>query len=566
MRPDFIRQIDNQNKRPLFLFLFLLIWLTINLIQSAFTELAHDEAYYWMYSRNLAWGYFDHPPLIAVLIKFGYALFSNELGVRLLTSLMGTLTIFIIYCLIDTQGKSLFLFILLICPIILVHTHVGGFLAIPDIPVLFFASLFLLTYKHYLEKDSYLLAITLSILGALMLYSKYHGILLLFFTLVANLKIIRRLSFWIVPVLTAFLLVPHLIWQIKHGFPTFEYHLFSRSSTYTIEHTINFLYSQLLVAGPLVSIIVISKAFGYKARSSFEKVLKTNLVGIFIFFFLTSFRGHVEAHWTAIAYIPMVVLAFHAIQNSSGAIKWLKRLFFPSIILFFIIRLLLIFNILNSNISTLRELHNWDKWSSQIDSLAQGRKVVFVNSFQRPAKYSFYRHGKFAHTLNNIYYRKNQYDIWPFEDSVQHQPVILLQSIGARDSIMTANGERYRYQYVDDFRSYYNLKIFPAKTNLSASPRDTINMRVTLFNPRNESIIFQPGDRIVICYHNGKKYLKAIRVFNLNKQKIKEKGSLGINLNIPLPSYAGKYDLYISIATTNQFPAMNCQPIKVIVE
>jgi hypothetical protein len=80
------RKVDNQEKRPLFLFLLLLIWLAINLLQSAFTELAHDEAYYWMYSRNLAWGYFDHPPFIAILIKLGYALIPEEIGVRLLPS------------------------------------------------------------------------------------------------------------------------------------------------------------------------------------------------------------------------------------------------------------------------------------------------------------------------------------------------------------------------------------------------------------------------------------------------------------------------------------------------
>lgn len=566
MHLEFIDQIDKKNNRSLYLFIFLLIWLVINFLQSAFTELAHDEAYYWMYSRYLAWGYFDHPPLIAILIKAGYSLFPNEFGVRMLTSLMGTLTIFIVYCLIDIQKKSLSLFILTTCPVILVHTHVGGFLAIPDIPVLFFASLFLLIYKYYQEKDSYLLAILLSFIAALMLYSKYHGVLLLFFTLVANIKIVRRPSFWIIPFLTALLLLPHLMWQIKNGFPTFEYHLFSRSSPYKIGHTINFIYSQLLVAGPLVAVIILYKAFGYKTKSVFDRVLKVNLVGVFLFFFLSSFKGHVEAHWTAIAYLPMLVLAYKGLQNSPGAVLWLKRLFIPSILLFFVIRLLLVFNLLNSNIGTLKELHNWDKWTNQIDSLAQGRKVVFVNSFQRPAKYTFYTKGKFAHSLNNINYRKNQYDIWPFEDSLQHQSVLLLHSRNADDSLLTIVGERYRYQYVNDFTSYYNVKIIPDRMTLVSGPKDTIAMGVTLFNPRSEGIAFQPDDRIVLSYYNGKKFLKPIRVFNLNKQKIESQHSLRIQLDIPLPPLAGNYDMYVSIVTYNQYPALNCPPISVTIK
>ena len=34
----------------------LFIWWLINLLQAAFTELAHDEAYYFMFSQQLATG------------------------------------------------------------------------------------------------------------------------------------------------------------------------------------------------------------------------------------------------------------------------------------------------------------------------------------------------------------------------------------------------------------------------------------------------------------------------------------------------------------------------------
>jgi hypothetical protein len=557
------RKVDNQEKRPLFLFLLLLIWLAINLLQSAFTELAHDEAYYWMYSRNLAWGYFDHPPFIAILIKLGYALIPEEIGVRLLPSLLGTLTIFVIYCLIDTPGKKLSLFILLIFPVILMHAHVAGFLAIPDIPVIFFSSLFLLTYKYYLEKDSYPLALLLSLIASLMLYSKYHGILLIFFTIFANVKIMKRASFWFIPGLTALMLLPHLFWQINNGYPTFVYHLFSRSSAYKPEHTINFLYSQILIAGPLVAVIILYQAFFYKPISVFDRVLKINLFGIFAFFFLSSFKGHVEAHWTAIAYIPMMVLAYKGAHKSEGAVKWLTFLFLPSLIIFFIIRILLAFNIISSNVSTLKEVHGWDKWTSQIDSLAQGRDVVFVNSFQRAAKYSFYSGGKIAHTLNNIYYRKNQYDIWPYEDSLQHKQVLLLHSRNASDSIMTAVGEQYKYKYFDDFKSYYNIKIIPDSTQLNSHAKDIRQLKVTLSNPRNDSIVFQTGDRIVIAFHNGKEFLRLLKVYNLDKDKISRHSTMNLTLYIPMPSDEGNYDMFISIATLYQYPALNSIPVKV---
>ena len=55
-------------KNPTYQFLlFLGLFFVINLLQSTYTGLLEDEAYYWVWSENLAWGYFDHPPMVAFL-------------------------------------------------------------------------------------------------------------------------------------------------------------------------------------------------------------------------------------------------------------------------------------------------------------------------------------------------------------------------------------------------------------------------------------------------------------------------------------------------------------------
>lgn len=52
--------------------------------------LAADEAYYWIWSRHLALGYFDHPPMVAVLIRASTAVFGDgEFGIRWLSVLLG---------------------------------------------------------------------------------------------------------------------------------------------------------------------------------------------------------------------------------------------------------------------------------------------------------------------------------------------------------------------------------------------------------------------------------------------------------------------------------------------
>ena len=49
----------------------------------AATPLSFDEAYYWLWSKHLAAGYLDHPPLIAFLIRGGTTIFGDtSTGVR----------------------------------------------------------------------------------------------------------------------------------------------------------------------------------------------------------------------------------------------------------------------------------------------------------------------------------------------------------------------------------------------------------------------------------------------------------------------------------------------------
>ncbi|HZQ39979.1 MAG TPA: glycosyltransferase family 39 protein, partial [Rhizomicrobium sp.] len=58
--------------------------IVLRLVMAALLPLSADEAYYWLWSRHLAAGYYDHPPAIALVIRFGTLLLGDsELGVRL---------------------------------------------------------------------------------------------------------------------------------------------------------------------------------------------------------------------------------------------------------------------------------------------------------------------------------------------------------------------------------------------------------------------------------------------------------------------------------------------------
>src|ERR1700688_1453950 len=62
-------------------------------------ELGNDEVYYQTYAQHLQWNYFDHPPMVALLIRLSTfnLLFQHEIFIRLgsmLGAAAGTILIF----------------------------------------------------------------------------------------------------------------------------------------------------------------------------------------------------------------------------------------------------------------------------------------------------------------------------------------------------------------------------------------------------------------------------------------------------------------------------------------
>src|SRR3982750_1824324 len=78
--------------------LTVLALVALRLVAAAFTPITFDEAYYWMWSQNLAGGYYDHPPMVAYVIRAGTLIAGDpELGVRLVSILLALPMSYAIY-------------------------------------------------------------------------------------------------------------------------------------------------------------------------------------------------------------------------------------------------------------------------------------------------------------------------------------------------------------------------------------------------------------------------------------------------------------------------------------
>jgi hypothetical protein len=394
--------------------LFYIGWFIISIVQATNTELFDDEAYYWVYSRFIDWGYFDHPPMIAALVKAGYAIFHNELGVRIFIILLNTATIFFVQQLTYRKDDRLFYAVALS----IAAAQIGGILAVPDTPLLFFVVLFLWLYQRFLQKTNLASALLLGFCMACMLYSKYHGVLVIGLVLLSNMKLLANKYTYIAGAVCLLLFVPHLYWQYQHNFPSIQYHLFERNASgYRFAFTTEYLIGQIAFAGPIIGWFLLWAAFRYRPVSYLERAMQYSLVGIYIIFLLSTYKGRVEANWTAAAFIPLMVLSHRYLVQHYQWQKWLYRSLPLTLLVVLAIRLYLMWWFPPVSWIKRNEFHGNRTWTTEMHQQAGKLPVVFIDTYQRASKYWFYT-GFPAFSMNSAYYRRNNFNMWPVEDSL----------------------------------------------------------------------------------------------------------------------------------------------------
>ena len=477
-------------------------WLIINIIQALFTNLHADEAYYWMYSKHLAWGYFDHPPMTAILIYLGDSIMHNELGVRLLVILLSTITMAMIMNELNEKNDIFFLG-LFILSFPLVHTHIGGFLALPDTPLVFFTLLFFLLYKRFLEKPDLKGALLLAVVAAAMIYSKYHAFLALGFIVLSNLKLLKNKYFWVTVVVTIILLIPHVLWQIDNHFPTLKYHLSDRTKPVRFWTVQNNITSQLLVAGPLSCIIIFFSLTRFKInKDPFRRALIFSILGFYIFFFIMSFKNRIEAHYTT-AITPLLMIATYPVISGNPALKkWFKRLALPIVIFFFLFRFYLSADFLPNYGEIKISFYNHKATTAQIKEMAAGKKVASFNNFDFPGTYEFYTGDPVIH-LAAPGYRYCQYDLWDEENAGEGKSLftIIPDRMDTTDLIQLKNGKRVKTIVIPEFQSLKELSLEYSDASLMY---DILTMKIELINKADHIIRFKHPSMPLIGFAHPK--------------------------------------------------------------
>ncbi len=297
-------------------------------------DLAGDEAYYWDWSRQLDWGYFSKPPMVAWII----ALFCRTIGsspavVRLPAVLLGTVSALMLFLLARRMYDSRTAFWAVAAAMASPGASALGCIMTIDAPLICFWSLALYMFWAGLEKreggsrEWYALAAAIG-LGLLSKQVMAAFIVLIFvFAAVsrADRYLLKSRRPYLFSLLGFAALIPPILWNAFHGWITFHHTAghFDASLSNFIATSTEFIGGQIGIVSPLTWVLfaLLSALLLFHFKSLDRRVLYllcfsfVPLLGVAVL----SLRQRIQPNWPAMVYpAGMILLAAWGCGNISA--------------------------------------------------------------------------------------------------------------------------------------------------------------------------------------------------------------------------------------------------------
>jgi 4-amino-4-deoxy-L-arabinose transferase-like glycosyltransferase len=283
-----------------------------------------DEAQYWYYGQNLAWGYYSKPPMLPFIIRLGTEIFGDTpFGVRFFIPILHFLNAILIYKTTQILFKDNNIsFWSSVTYSLLPAVSLSACLATTD-PVMMFGwclALYCFVKIAFEQVNLFFYVILQGFAIAFGLLGKYTMIAYIGSALLAMICIYElRNQKIIVSFLSSFfiavtLLIPHILWNATEGFVTVKHLGENAAINKTFANPLQFLeffISQLGVFGP-----ILFTALLYFVVKNFKKILQTPYVNILLFFTfplliiicIQAFLSRAHANWASASYITASIL------------------------------------------------------------------------------------------------------------------------------------------------------------------------------------------------------------------------------------------------------------------
>lgn len=310
--------------------------LAARVVMAALVPLTADEAYYWLWSKHLDWGYLDHPPLIAWLIRAGTMLLGDSvLGVRASGILLSGLATWFVWeaarTLLKDQARAAAAALLFNLTLMI---GVEMLAATPDMPSIATSAALLFCLARLQQSGNSKWWLWAGLAAGLSLLSKYSAFFLLagaFLWLLLSPRArgwLRTPWPWSAALLALLIFLPNLIWQTNHDWETFAFQ-FGRivGHQLTGRYLLEFLGAQLGLASPFVFILGVAGLA--KARPKDDLFLPAMLIWpAAAYFLIHALHDRVQGNWPGFLYPAFAILAV-AQFGGTGWRKWCTRLAAP---------------------------------------------------------------------------------------------------------------------------------------------------------------------------------------------------------------------------------------------
>ena len=368
------------------------ILLRVFAIVSTPLELSADEAQYWLWSKELNWGYFSKPPMIAWLIHISNIIFGDyDYSIRILAPLIHGINSLVIFRLsqeINNNYLAHFLssLIWLTLPIV----GVGSFLMSTDTPLMLIWTTSLLVIVKAYNSDNLFLWNLAGLIAGLALYAKYAalylplGLIIFYIINFQNEKNIRLRGLFLFILNFIIVSLPNVIWNYFNNFHTIN-HLSSNAvidaPSYSLLGSLTFLMAQVAILGPLLFIVFLLTAYNIKRLNKLSIFLLYFIFPVYILMFIQSFFSEANANWAASALPAITILCGYFLSKH---IKFAVPTIFSN---FFICIFILIVSF-NGNLifldlksDPLRKLKGWNILSEDLKDTISKKKsdVVLVD-------------------------------------------------------------------------------------------------------------------------------------------------------------------------------------------
>ncbi len=318
----------------LWIFATILVSLALRLLYAGSFELLKEEAYYWNYAQHLDIGYFDHPPMVALLIKLGTVLFgNNEFAVRIGAVFCWCIaTLFVYLYTRDISNRDTGLQAIAIMAVI--PAFFGfGFLMTPDAPViacwagtLYFARRAMVD----MNKKSWL---GVGIFLGLGLFSKYTiallGLSFLVFMIIdqSSRRWFRKPHPYAAAVMALLIFSPVIVWNFQHEWASFLFQTQERlesSSEFSSHELIASIFVMLSPVGFFAALffLVSRRKFinddKHKTRREYTFAFVTVIVPLTVFI-LFSLTKEIKLNWTSPLWLAAMPFFARTLSQTIGS-------------------------------------------------------------------------------------------------------------------------------------------------------------------------------------------------------------------------------------------------------